>query len=275
MNAAFVGMPLDTATAPTPAHTPAPPPAAAPTQVALALAPRGVPSFAPAPAAPVAAAAASGAAAVPPYTATTKTRSAPQSTAPSVAVSRQPSDAPVTGNALADPVIRLLHARGLMPSQVDASSDSLLTKVRDATSSLVTTAMKFIGVRYTWGGTTAKTGFDCSGFTRFVFDKSLGVALPRRSVDQARSPDLQRIDQSNLKPGDLVFFNTLRSAFSHVGIYVGEGKFIHAPRTGSHVRVDNMNSGYWAQRFNGARRAPQAQLDAAELDDVVRSAEER
>ena len=124
--------------------------------------------------------------------------------------------------------------------------------VRDTATDLVSTAMGFIGVPYRYGGNSADTGFDCSGFVRATFEKTLGRVLPRRAVDQAAAT--QTISRSELRPGDLVFFNTMRSAFSHVGIYVGEGKFIHAPRTGAQVRIENMDVQYWNSRFDGARR---------------------
>ncbi|HMZ01869.1 MAG TPA: C40 family peptidase [Burkholderiaceae bacterium] len=133
----------------------------------------------------------------------------------------------------------------------------LLDKVRDTTSDLVMSAMNFLGVPYRRGGNSETSGFDCSGFTRYVFENSIGRLLPRRSRDQAASNDLLKISRDDLKPGDLVFFNTMRKAFSHVGIYMGDGKFIHAPHSGSHVRIDDMREAYWTQRFNGARRLPE------------------
>jgi cell wall-associated NlpC family hydrolase len=84
---------------------------------------------------------------------------------------------------------------------------------------------------------------------------SLGLVLPRRADEQAKAKGLIDVKRDELKPGDLVFFNTLKRTFSHVGIYVGEGKFIHAPRTGGEVRVEDMRFAYWAKRFTGARRA--------------------
>ena len=123
----------------------------------------------------------------------------------------------------------------------------------------VIAAMNFIGVPYqrggNGGGSGSGIGFDCSGFTRHIFQLSLGLELPRRVDDQARAERLVSIDKAELHPGDLVFFDTLGRSFSHVGIYVGEGRFIHAPRSGSEVRIENMRSGYWAERYSGARRA--------------------
>src|SRR5688572_18491954 len=124
--------------------------------------------------------------------------------------------------------------------------------VTDRASDLVVTAMGFLGVPYRRGGNTAETGFDCSGFVRAIYEKTVGLILPRRANEQAAAT--QAIDKSELRPGDLVFFNTMKRAFSHVGIYVGEGKFIHSPKPGAQVRVEDMRQNYWQRRFNGARR---------------------
>jgi cell wall-associated NlpC family hydrolase len=166
------------------------------------------------------------------------------------------ASAPSTGN---DPVLQLLHDKGLLAgsqqvaAQIEASP--LVQQMRDRATEMVMASMNFLGVRYVRGGNSAETGFDCSGFTRYVFEHSLGLVLPRRADEQARQAGLLSVARSELKPGDLVFFNTMRRAFSHVGIYVGEGKFIHAPRTGAEVRIEDMSAAYWAKRFNGARRA--------------------
>ncbi|WP_313313245.1 C40 family peptidase [Pulveribacter sp.] len=136
--------------------------------------------------------------------------------------------------------------------------------VADRTSELITTAMGFVGVPYRRGGTSAEIGFDCSGFVRAAFEQAKGLVLPRRASEQAAATKV--IDKKDLQPGDLVFFNTMRRAFSHVGIYLGEGKFIHSPRSGAQVRVEDMGSRYWQRRFNGARRvamdADEAQVPA-------------
>ena len=133
-----------------------------------------------------------------------------------------------------------------------------LSQVKDKASSkatrMVMQAMDLLGVPYRRGGSSESTGFDCSGFVRHIYEKSVGQLLPRRAEEQARST--QVIDREELKPGDLVFFNTMRRAFSHVGIYVGDGKFIHSPSAGKSVKVDDMRSAYWQTRFNGARRLP-------------------
>jgi cell wall-associated NlpC family hydrolase len=118
----------------------------------------------------------------------------------------------------------------------------------------VIAALQFLDAPYRRGG-AGDEGFDCSGFTRHIFELSLGLVLPRRADEQARAPQLRDVRRDELQPGDLVFFNTLRRTFSHVGIYLGDGRFIHAPRTGSAVRIERMGATYWARRFTGARRA--------------------
>ena len=127
-------------------------------------------------------------------------------------------------------------------------------KASDKATGLITQAMDLLGVPYKRGGTSEAAGFDCSGFVRHLYEKSVGRLLPHRAEEQARSTEV--IDRAELQPGDLVFFNTMKRTFSHVGIYLGDGKFIHSPRTGKSVKVDDMRSAYWQKRFNGARRVP-------------------
>lgn len=152
-----------------------------------------------------------------------------------------------------DPVTRFLADNGLIG--VPGNETAFVERLRDKASDMVLTAMNFLGVPYRRGGNTADHGFDCSGFTRQVFEMSLGLVLPRRADEQASAASLTKIKRDELKPGDLVFFNTLRRTFSHVGIYVGDGKFIHAPRPGGEVRVESIGAAYWSKRFTGARRA--------------------
>jgi NlpC/P60 family len=157
-----------------------------------------------------------------------------------------------------DPITRFLVDGGFVEPKPVAKAPAeprLVDQVRDRAADLVVSAMNFLGVRYRRGGTSAHDGFDCSGFTRYVFENSMGLVLPRRVDDQASAAGLSPVKRDDLKPGDLVFFNTLKRTFSHVGIYVGDGKFIHAPRTGSKVRVEDMRQTYWSKRYTGARRA--------------------
>ena len=155
----------------------------------------------------------------------------------------------------------LLGERGLLrPLGASALVNSPLMSamrktVRDTASDLVMQAMNFLGVPYRRGGNSEETGFDCSGFTRHIFENSIGLVLPRRADEQAVSAGLLSINRQELKPGDLVFFNTMKRTFSHVGIYVGDDKFIHSPRAGGAVRIEDMRESYWSRRFTGARRA--------------------
>jgi cell wall-associated NlpC family hydrolase len=113
-------------------------------------------------------------------------------------------------------------------------------------------ALGLIGINYKWGGTTPETGLDCSGLVRYVFQQVTGVTLPRTAKEMSRVGDQVALD--DLKPGDLVFFNTRRFAFSHVGIYLGDNRFIHAPSRGREVEVATLDKSFWHKRFNGARR---------------------
>lgn len=114
------------------------------------------------------------------------------------------------------------------------------------------TALSFLGVKYRFGGSGPASGFDCSGLVNYAAEQSLGLKLPRRSAELARLGE--SIKRPNLQKGDLVFFNTSGKRFSHVGIYVGDNKFVHAPRSGAVVRIEDMSINYWKSRYNGARR---------------------
>lgn len=155
-----------------------------------------------------------------------------------------------------DDLGRLLANKGLL-SQIDQVRQSVTIRA----SGLVVNALGFLGVPYKRGGNSADTGFDCSGFVKAVYEQTVGLILPRKAEQQAAAT--QHVDQADLQPGDLVFFNTMRRAFSHVGIYIGEGKFIHSPKPGAEVRVENMGVSYWRHRFDGARRVQTTGVDAA------------
>lgn len=186
---------------------------------------------------------------------TTATRRALAAWTAGSLIALAPSPALSAPDGSDDAVLQLLQDRGLLAPQVAADAQQLVRRARDSASELVLSAMNFLGVPYRRGGNSPEQGFDCSGFTRHVFELTLGRVLPRRAEEQAHVAGLLRVQASELRPGDLVFFNTMRRAFSHVGIYVGDGKFIHAPRSGGEVRVEDMRAAYWARRFNGARRA--------------------
>ncbi len=129
---------------------------------------------------------------------------------------------------------------------------SRISSFTDRAASLALEAMSLIGIHYKLGGTSPEKGLDCSGLVRYVFREADGTELPRTSSEISRVGE--KIDKKDLQPGDLVFFNTLKRAFSHVGIYLGDNKFIHAPSSGGAVRIDSMDLAYWKARFNGARR---------------------
>jgi len=113
-------------------------------------------------------------------------------------------------------------------------------------------ALSLVGKPYAERGASPDTGFDCSGLVVYVYAQALQLSLPRNTLDLARTGT--PVEAGELQPGDLVFYNTLRRPFSHVGIYVGDLRFVHAPSTGGAVRVEDMRLAYWTKRFDGARR---------------------
>jgi cell wall-associated NlpC family hydrolase len=127
-----------------------------------------------------------------------------------------------------------------------------LQHLRDRASELTMQAMGMLGIRYKYGGTSPETGMDCSGLIQHIFKEAWGKNLPRTAAEISHAGT--KVDKNDLQPGDLVFYNTLRRGFSHVGIYLGDHKFIHAPSTGGEVRIESMDIDYWKKRFNGGRR---------------------
>ncbi len=149
-------------------------------------------------------------------------------------------------------------------------------KARDTAADVTATALSLVGVDYKFGGNTPGTGLDCSGLVRYVFQQATGISLPRSSKEQAKVG--QSIDKSQLQPGDLVFFNTRRFQFSHVGVYLGDNKFVHSPSRGGSVEVVNLDNRYWKKAYNGARRIVGAltggDASAATLPQSVKAAVE-
>jgi cell wall-associated NlpC family hydrolase len=149
-------------------------------------------------------------------------------------------------------------------SYISRVSDRLVDTVSGKSEELIDRAMEVIGVRYRSDTELPQSGLDGSSFVGYVFKDKLGFLLPRKSTQMSRVG--KPINRDELQPGDLVFFNTMRLTFSHVGIYVGDNKFIHSPSKGTAVRVDDLGSMYWDKRFDGARR-----LDGSDnLDDAER-----
>jgi cell wall-associated NlpC family hydrolase len=136
-----------------------------------------------------------------------------------------------------------------------AANTTLATRLQefaDRTSEVITQALDNIGISYKYGGNSPESGLDCSGLVRYVFKEAWGKDLPRTSAEMSKVGE--KIEKSELQPGDLVFYNTLKRRFSHVGIYIGDNKFIHSPSAGGKVRIEDITVGYWSKRFNGARR---------------------
>ena len=155
-----------------------------------------------------------------------------ETTAPAISQESMPEESP------------LLQSKTLLQRATSASISSIESTLDDA--------LDLIGIRYRRGGTSPEKGFDCSGFVSHVFREGLGLYLPHSA--KAMSSNGEKVTKTELKPGDLVFFNTMRRTFSHVGIYLGDSLFVHAPRAGGRVRVEDMSQRYWVKRFNGARR---------------------
>lgn len=159
----------------------------------------------------------------------------------------QSADAPALperGALLAGDINRLL------PAQAKAANTALGEDGR--VQGLLQRALALLGTPYRWGGTSPDRGFDCSGLVGYVFRTALGIDLPRVSREQAKTGELVA-DRAALAAGDLVFFGR-KGRVDHVGIYVGEGRFVHAPRTGRDVTVSSMETGYWSNKFMSARR---------------------
>lgn len=168
-----------------------------------------------------------------------------------------------TSNSSEDKIGDLIAERFATESQSiePTTGNSVRTKLQNLTqaasgltqraSELAMHAMGMLGINYKRGGNTPETGLDCSGMVRYVYKQALGRDLPRSAAEISQIG--QQVKQQDLQPGDLVFYNTMRRGFSHVGIYLGDNKFIHSPSAGGQVRIESMELAYWKKRFNGAR----------------------
>ncbi|GHT93002.1 hypothetical protein FACS1894116_04140 [Betaproteobacteria bacterium] len=134
----------------------------------------------------------------------------------------------------------------------DDEDDAAAPTTYSATQKLLDEGLSYLGIRYRLGGRSRETGFDCSGLVLSAFRNALGLDLPHSS--RALASRGTKVSIKDLRPGDLVFFNVTRRVISHVGIYVGDGKFLHSPSTGRTVRIDALSSRYWAKRYATARR---------------------
>ena len=133
-----------------------------------------------------------------------------------------------------------------------AAATAPVIHATDRASGVALQALAHLGTPYRMGGLSPQTGFDCSGLVAYVYREGAGLALPRNTFDLSRQG--APIERAALRPGDLVFYNTQRREYSHVGIYLGEDRFIHAPTSGGEVRVENLRADYWTRRYSGARR---------------------
>jgi cell wall-associated NlpC family hydrolase len=150
-------------------------------------------------------------------------------------------------------VMSASDARNLFVGAPAAAGDIAATPSEGRIKGMLKRALALLGTPYRWGGTSPEAGFDCSGLVGYVFRNSLGIELPRISRDMAHVGEAIR-ERSALVEGDLVFFSRRGARVDHVGIYIGDGKFVHAPRTGKDVEVANLATGYWSKTFIQARR---------------------
>jgi cell wall-associated NlpC family hydrolase len=150
------------------------------------------------------------------------------------------------------PVEEPAQARAPVQVRTPNTPPAPATRAAPEQSELLFQVLTSIGVDYKYGGSSHTTGFDCSGLVAHVYREGYGIALPRNTYGQSQAG--RPVSAEELQPGDLVFYNTLNKPFSHVGIYLGDGRFIHAPRTGTAVRIENLKNTYWSRRWNGARR---------------------
>ncbi|ENX4736690.1 C40 family peptidase [Neisseria gonorrhoeae] len=161
--------------------------------------------------------------------------------------------------ALADELTNLLSSREQILRQFAEDEQPVLPVNRAPArragnaDELIGSAMGLLGIAYRYGGTSVSTGFDCSGFMQHIFKRAMGINLPRTSAEQARMG--APVARGELQPGDMVFFRTLGgSRISHVGLYIGNNRFIHAPRTGKNIEITSLSHKYWSGKYAFARR---------------------
>ena len=151
-----------------------------------------------------------------------------------------------------DALERLIRERTEHDGHSNSSSSGRRSSgSQDEAGDLIMNAMSLIGLSYRFGGNSPTQGLDCSGFMQYIFKRSMGITLPRTSAEMATVG--QQVDRANLKPGDMVFFGG-GGRVSHVGMYIGNDRFIHAPRTGRDIEITSMNGNYWKNRYITARR---------------------
>jgi len=140
----------------------------------------------------------------------------------------------------------------------DSSTVDVPANSKDAIGNMLLQSVSLMGIPYRWGGNTPETGMDCSGFIRYVFQKSLGIDLPRTVAQMAKVG--KRVSLDDIEPGDLIFFNTERGVNTHMGMYIGDNKFIQSPRTGENIQITPLTSA-WIAKINGVKRMVQEDQD--------------
>lgn len=174
--------------------------------------------------------------------------------APPPAPTLQPAAQPASA-ASAAPHAASAASAALPPVSGDPlAAAEAMALVNARSSQMVLAAVQFLGIPYRWGGKTQRAGFDCSGLTRAVVLQATGMELPMNAHGQAWAT--RPVPLHEVRPGDLVFFNTRGPVYSHVGIYVGDGFFIHAPHSGAVVRIEDMRQEKWMRRLTGTHRLP-------------------
>lgn len=159
---------------------------------------------------------------------------------------------PSCGGILVQPTTPIAGDLSPSATQAPRPPERPATHAPAANSELMFQVLTSLGIDYQNGGRSPKSGFDCSGLVAHVYLEAFGIRLPHNTLAQSKAGI--PVERRELAPGDLVFYNTLNRPYSHVGIYLGDGLFVHAPKTGAQVRVESMQTRYWAERFNGARR---------------------
>jgi cell wall-associated NlpC family hydrolase len=159
--------------------------------------------------------------------------------------------------------VRSLFDSGTIAFDAASATTSAEPKSENRIQRLINRGLALLGTPYRWGGTTPENGFDCSGLVGYVYRTTLGIELPRISRDMANVGELIR-DRDSLQQGDLVFFSRRGGRVDHVGIYLGDGQFLHSPRTGKDVEVTTLASGYWSHRFLKGRRVAPTDIASAE-----------
>ena len=145
------------------------------------------------------------------------------------------------------------HSKQPIVTGLGEDEQNIPTSIKSAANDVLFLAISLVGTPYKYAGNSPETGFDCSGLINYVFLNSSGIKLPRSTRDLIEI-DAPEIKNENLYPGDLVYFNTLGGRVSHIGIYVGERRFVHAPSSGGMVRMDNIDDKYWQKHYVDAKR---------------------